>query len=45
MSKDGKKTKQFWNGQIECMKKPLRLKIRNICGDESIFLVKEENFQ
>ena len=39
ISKDGKKTKQFWNGQIESAKKPLRLKIRNICGDESIFLV------
>lgn len=39
VSKNGKKTKQFWNGQIESAKKPLRLKIRNICGDESIFLV------
>ncbi|MGF0126922.1 DNA methyltransferase, partial [Selenomonas bovis] len=39
ISKDGKKTKQFWNGQIESAKKPLRLKIRNICGDENIFLV------
>lgn len=36
MIKDGIKTKEFWNGKITCDKKPLRLKIRNICGDESI---------
>ena len=45
VSKNGKKTKQFWNGQIESAKKPLRLKIRNICGDESIFTVTEDNFR
>lgn len=32
---NGTKTKQFWDGTISCDKKPLRLKIRNICGDES----------
>lgn len=31
------KTKEFWNGQIRCAKKPLRLKIRNICGDETVW--------
>ncbi len=36
---NGTKTKQFWNGTINCDKKPLRLKIRNICGDESIWVV------
>lgn len=38
--KDGIKTKEFWNGKITCDKNPLRLKIRNICGDESIILLK-----
>ncbi len=32
---NGTKTKDFWNGSISCEKKPLRLKIRNICGDET----------
>ena len=32
--KNGVKTKEFWNGKISCAKKPLRLKVRNICGDE-----------
>lgn len=40
MIKDGVKTKEFWDGKITCDKKPLRLKIRNICGDESIILLK-----
>jgi len=33
---NGKKTKEFWNGKIISKKKPLRMKIRNIAGDESI---------
>lgn len=33
---DGKKTTKFWDGSIRTEGKPLRLKIRNICGDESI---------
>ncbi len=33
---DGKKTKQFWNAKIVCEKEPLRLKVRNIAGDETI---------
>lgn len=33
------KTKEFWDGTIKCEKKPLRIKIRNICGDESILEV------
>jgi len=36
---DGKKTNQFWDAKIISSKKPLRLKIRNICGDESIFIM------
>lgn len=31
-----KKTKDFWDGKILADKKPLRLKIRNISGDETI---------
>lgn len=34
---NGKKTKDFWDGRITCREKPLRLKIRNICGDEMIY--------
>lgn len=37
---NGSKTKEFWNGQICCEKKPLRLKVRNICGDETVWTVK-----
>ena len=33
--RNGAKTKDFWNGSIRSDKKPLRLKIRNICGDET----------
>lgn len=36
---NGTKTKQFWDGTISCTKKPLRLKIRNICGDESVIKI------
>ena len=34
---NGQKTKNFWNAKIYAPKQPLRLKIRNICGDETIF--------
>ena len=33
---NGEKTKDFWDGRILCKEKPLRLKIRNICGDETV---------
>ena len=33
----GVKTSDFWDGTISSEKKPLRLKIRNICGDETIY--------
>ena len=36
---NGNKTKDFWDGKIRCEQKPLRLKIRNICGDETVFNV------
>lgn len=36
MIKDGTKTKEFWDGKITSDKKPLRIKVRNISGDETI---------
>lgn len=33
---NGKKSKDFWNGKISFEKKPLRMKVRNIAGDETI---------
>ena len=35
--KNGIDTKTFWDGTITSDNKPLRLKIRNICGDETIY--------
>lgn len=37
VTRNGVKTKEFWDGKIHSEKKPLRLKIRNICGDETIW--------
>lgn len=37
--KNGIKTKEFWDGAIKSETKPLRLKIRNICGDETVWKV------
>ena len=36
---NGQKTKDFWNAKIYAPKQPLRLKIRNVCGDETIFVI------
>ena len=36
---NGRKTDRFWDGTISSEEKPLRLKIRNICGDESVFVL------
>ncbi len=36
---NGEKTKNFWDGTVRSDKKPLRIKIRNICGDETIWEV------
>lgn len=36
---NGKKTGKFWDATIHAPKQPLRLKIRNICGDETIFVL------
>ena len=37
--RNGQKTRDFWDATIECENKPLRMKIRNICGDETIFIL------
>lgn len=36
---NGEKTKDFWDGTITSREKPLRLKIRNIAGDETVWQV------
>ena len=36
---NGVKTKEFWDGSIKSEKLPYRLKIRNICGDETTYNV------
>lgn len=40
--RDGKKTKDVWNAKITSKKKPLRLKLRNIAGDESVLPLTEQ---
>ena len=37
--KDGVKSKEFWDGKITSDKKPKRVKIRNISGDETIKVI------
>jgi len=39
---NGNETKDFWDGTIRAENEPLRLKIRNICGDESILELKNK---
>ena len=36
---NGIKTQKFWQGYIVSDERPLRMKIRNICGDETIFVL------
>ncbi len=36
---NGEKTKNFWDAKITSSQKPLRMKIRNIAGDESIIIL------
>ncbi|MBQ6731579.1 MAG: site-specific DNA-methyltransferase [Paludibacteraceae bacterium] len=36
---NGKKTQEFWDATIKCDQMPLRMKIRNICGDETMFVL------
>ncbi len=36
---NGKKTQGFWDATIKCDQKPLRMKVRNICGDETVYVL------
>jgi adenine-specific DNA-methyltransferase len=37
--RDNVKTKDYWDGSIESLQKPLRMKIRNIAGDETVMVL------
>ena len=37
--KNGVKTTDFWDACIQSEHKPLRMKIRNICGDETVYVI------
>ena len=37
--RNGEKTKAFWDGTVQSERRPCRIKIRNICGDETIWAV------
>ena len=39
VTRNGIKTSDFWDATICSESKPLRLKIRNICGDETIYIL------
>ena len=43
--RNGVKTKEFWDGAITSEKQPKRLKIRNICGDETVFAIDQNAVQ
>lgn len=34
---NGERTSNYWDATLNCDRKPLRIKIRNICGDEAVF--------
>lgn len=36
---NGRKTTALWDGTIRSTRQPLRLKIRNICGDETVYVL------
>jgi len=36
VAKNGVKTREFWDARISSTRKPLRMKVRNIAGDESV---------
>jgi hypothetical protein len=38
--RDSEKTKEFWNGIIVSKEKPVRLKVKNIAGDETVIELK-----
>ncbi|MCI8273161.1 MAG: site-specific DNA-methyltransferase [Clostridia bacterium] len=38
---NGNKTKELWDGTVSYSRKPLRIKVRNICGDEIVLNIDE----
>lgn len=40
---NGVKTQKFWQGYIVSDERPLRMKVRNICGDETVFLLGDKS--
>jgi adenine-specific DNA-methyltransferase len=38
---DGVKTDDYWDGKVRASKMQKRMKVRNICGDETIFVIKQ----
>lgn len=39
ISRKGKETRTLWDGTISADRKPLRLRVRNICGDETTIVL------
>ena len=39
---NGRKTADLWDGAIRSTRQPFRLKIRNICGDETVYVLGTE---
>ena len=39
ISRQGKETRTLWDGTISADRKPLRLRVRNICGDETTIVL------
>jgi adenine-specific DNA-methyltransferase len=39
ITRDGNKTAEFWDGTISFTARPVRIKVRNIAGDETIMVV------
>lgn len=39
VTRDGRKTRAFWDAKITAPRRPLRLRVRNIAGDESTLLL------
>ena len=37
VTRNGERSKDLWDGKVPCDRKPARIKVRNICGDETIF--------
>lgn len=42
---DGRKTSGLWDATITSESRPLRLKVRNVCGDETVFVLSDKKEQ